>query len=405
MRFCVSGKYTRCLDQVVPTLESCNGIDDDCNGAVDDVAGQSCQVSGAVGGCGVVGTIVCRGAAPSCELTQLTGIESCNGIDDDCDGNTDEDIAGTCFPSGASGCERASNGVFSCRGVCVTGTLSCTAGVGQCTGATTAGIETCGGNPALDEDCDGLIDENCACTAGSSQNCFGGPLAPVDGATGPCGLGKQVCNGGTIGACMSQSLPVPEDCANQGADDDCNGVVDDVKDLSMPCTDTTKQGACRVGTWQCRPGSAAPICVGSDPTAERCDAVDQDCDGNPVNGFNLNSPQRCGSCDVSCFASQTCCGGKCVSPASFSSDPLNCGACGAACGSYQMCCQGHCYNPSWSSYNQPPPNASCCTQNCGNMTCCGMSCIDLNNDDYNCGACGHECSADSWCTGGRCGQR
>ena len=72
-------------------------------------------------------------------------------------------------------------------------------------------------------------------------------------------------------------------------------------------------GACRVGTLQCRAGSAAPVCVGAAPTAEQCDAVDQDCDGNPVNGFDLEQPTALRLVRVSCLYFQTCCGGKCVS--------------------------------------------------------------------------------------------
>jgi stigma-specific protein Stig1/putative metal-binding protein len=401
MRFCAKSKYTSCLDQVKPAMEICNGLDDDCNGVDDDIAGQSCEVSGTVGGCGVAGAIVCRNGAPSCELTQLMGVESCNGKDDDCDGNTDENIAGTCFPASATGCEQDDNGLFVCHGVCVTGTASCIDGVPQCSGATTAGIEKCGGNPALDEDCDGLVDENCACTEGSSQNCYGGPVA--DGMSGRCGPGTQTCQSGKMGPCMSQDLPVPEDCLNPGKDDDCDGVKDDIKDLGAPCTDETAKGACRTGTLQCRPGSAAPVCVGAAPTAEVCDAIDQDCDGNPVNGFDLNSAQHCGACDATCAYFQTCCGGKCVLPISFYSDPLNCGGCGIACGSYQFCCEGHCYNPSWSSYNQPPPDANCCQTDCGAKTCCGAQCVDLQNDDYHCGSCGNECASDLWCEKGTCG--
>ena len=406
MRFCASGEYTKCLDQVVPAVESCNGIDDDCNDAVDDIAAQSCQVSGAVGGCGVAGTIVCRDGAPSCELTQLTAIESCNGADDDCDGNMDENIAGTCFPAGATGCAQQSDGPFTCQGVCVTGTLSCAGGVEQCTGATTPGTEECGGSPALDEDCDGAVDENCTCTAGSSQDCYGGPPeALADSATGACGPGTQSCTSGTMGPCASQSLPVPEDCSNQGKDDDCNGIMDDVKDLDTECSDPTKLGTCRVGTLQCRPGSAAPTCVAGEGTPEQCDAIDQDCDGNPVNGFDLDSSLTCGACDVSCSRFETCCGGTCVSPISFLSDALNCGFCGRACGSYQFCCEGHCYNPSWSMYDQPPADVSCCTQDCGNDDCCGSRCIDLDNDDYNCGECGHVCPSELWCVDGECGMQ
>jgi hypothetical protein len=92
-------------------------------------------------------------------------------------------------------------------------------------------------------------------------------------------------------------------------------------------------------------------------------------------------------------------------PVSFYSDPFNCGGCGIVCGSYQFCCQGHCYDPSWSSYNQPPPDAMCCMQDCSSMgkTCCGTQCIDLQNDDYHCGTCDNECPAQLWCVGGVCG--
>jgi hypothetical protein len=203
---------------------------------------------------------------------------------------------------------------------------------------------------------------------------------------------------------MSQDLPVPEDCLNPGKDDDCNGMKDDIKDLGAPCTDETAMGACRTGTLQCRPGSAAPVCVGAAPTAEVCDAIDQDCDGNPVNGFDLNSALHCGACNVACLYFETCCNGKCVAPITFYNDPANCGGCGIACGSYQFCCQGHCYNPSWSSYNQPPPDAQCCSQPCASgQTCCGTQCTDLQNDDYHCGSCDNECPSDLWCEGGTCG--
>ena len=407
MRFCASGEYTRCLDQVVPAIESCNGMDDDCNGDIDDIADQSCQVSGAVGGCGVAGAIVCRDGAPSCELTQLTGVESCNGADDDCDGSTDENIAGTCFPNGATGCEQQSNGLFACLGVCVTGTLSCTGGMEQCTGATTADVETCGDSPALDEDCDGLVDENCSCISGTSQNCYAGPLGAIaEGETSACGQGTQTCTSGTMGPCMSQTLPVPEDCANQGTDDDCNGVVDDVKGLDTACTAWFARGACRVGTLQCRPGIAAARCV-SAPSRLRSCATRSIRIATETRSTASTSTATCAAARATCSASpvQDCCGGKCVSPTTFMSDRANCGACGVACGSYQVCCQGQCSNPSSGDDEMMPPGATCCAQDCGPMMdCCGTKCVDLDNDDYNCGTCGHECPADLWCIRGECGQ-
>ena len=48
MRTCTNGNYTRCMGEVKPSLELCNGADDDCDGMVDDLCvGQG---GGAAGG-------------------------------------------------------------------------------------------------------------------------------------------------------------------------------------------------------------------------------------------------------------------------------------------------------------------------------------------------------------------
>lgn len=401
-RFCVEGAFTHCLDQVTPAVEICNARDDDCNGLVDDVAARSCEVTSAAGACDATGMIVCRAGAPSCEFEAIAGDESCNGFDDDCDGRTDEGIAGTCFPTGEMGCEQLAPGEFQCHGVCTTGTLSCSAGAEQCIGANAGSAEVCAnGGPALDEDCDGRVDEGCPCESGSTQTCYGGPREAIG--QGPCGPGTQVCSGGVMGPCSEQNLPASETCANEGRDDDCNGVVDDVQGLGTACTDTTARGECRNGTLQCVPGNSVPACVGGAPTGELCDAVDQDCDGNPVNGFDLNSNSRCGACDVACADGEVCCDGECMASEVLQQSELHCGACGITCGSFQYCCEGNCYNPTWSSWNQPPPEAACCAEDCGALTCCGAQCVDLQSDLAHCGACGNACGAETKaCRNGAC---
>jgi hypothetical protein len=389
-RACVGGVFTQCLGQVVPGQEACNGKDDDCNGQTDEIAMGDCQTQ-MPGACNA-GQLVCRGTFAVCELTSPPKEETCNGKDDDCDGKTDEVASGACYPAGKSGCTIAADGTAMCVGLCRAGTSACSGGQDLCTDAVTPVAEACttGSSTAADENCDGQVDEGCACTTGQERPCYAGPTGTSG--KGACRPGTQRCVASLWGDCEGQVLPQPETCDNSGVDDDCNGTQDDVPGLGNACIDDMQLGICRDGTMQCTGGASAPVCVTAKREMELCDAIDQDCDGNPYNGFDLNNdPSNCGKCGNACNKAETCCGGNCIPIADLQTDVMNCGECGKACGGGQYCCQGQCLN---GLVGHGGLGSLCqCTQDCGDRSCCGTQCVDLTSDSSNCGACGNDCTS------------
>ena len=80
------------LDACVPASEQCNGRDDDCDREIDedfDTLGDACTAG--TGACVRTGHLVCKpdGTGVTCDAQPGLAVdESCNGADDDCDGMT-----------------------------------------------------------------------------------------------------------------------------------------------------------------------------------------------------------------------------------------------------------------------------------------------------------------------------
>jgi hypothetical protein len=146
-----SGAYGDCVGEVLPSAEICDGEDNDCNAAVDEGLGITVCGEGAcqrmVQACTVGSPTACNPGTPA-------DTEECNGIDDNCDGVVDEGCncqngaTQACYPGAA-----ATRDV----GACADGEQTCSAGAwGPCEGAVEPTSEQC---DALDNDCDGQVDE------------------------------------------------------------------------------------------------------------------------------------------------------------------------------------------------------------------------------------------------------
>jgi len=98
------------------SAESCNGLDDDGNGQVDDMGTITCgvgQCEKTVSACAGGAVNVCVPNAPD------SGPDGCDGVDNDCDGAVDEDCA-KCLhvaPDGDDAAATAANGATSFRSV------------------------------------------------------------------------------------------------------------------------------------------------------------------------------------------------------------------------------------------------------------------------------------------------
>ncbi|MCB9617128.1 MAG: SUMF1/EgtB/PvdO family nonheme iron enzyme, partial [Sandaracinus sp.] len=210
-------------------FETCDNTDEDCDGLVDEGFAKYCNRAA-----GITTTTLC--AEPA---------DPCNGVDDDCDGTVDEGSLNACGTCGAvptevcDGLDNNCNGVIDEGGVC----------------------DTCIVNPEicdnLDNDCDGRVDETLSRGCGTD--------------VGECSAGTQTCAAGMWGAC-SGTGPTTETCNNR--DDDCDGVIDGI---TRPCGNGT--GECRQGTQTCTAGSFGACSGEVTGGMERCDTLDNDCDG------------------------------------------------------------------------------------------------------------------------------
>ncbi len=153
--------------------------------------------------------------------------------------------------------------------------------------------------------------------------CSGGGASCETSAMGACATGVQQCRNGVL-TCMRSVNPVPERC--DGIDNDCNGQVDDGMNL-CPTTQLCDRGVCVercLGELGCR---GDLVCTDRGSCVEE-PCARMDC---PMGQYCRNGTCR-GACEgVVCPRGQVCRAARCVDPCA-----------GITCDGDQVCVAGVC---------------------------------------------------------------
>lgn len=315
-------------------------------------------------------------------------MEVCDGQDNDCDNQIDEDV-----PPQKCGNEK---------GICKAGTIQCRAGKWddpqtQCQGAVGPAPEgeQCDAARA-DENCDGVANEGCACTEGETMPCSTGPYT--------CTKGTVACSNGKFSSvCEGEVQGTAEKC--DGMDNDCDNIPDNGGDRlcggSMPycdgrngCVSCRTAADCKAGACQtaacvngsCRPTDSAAgtpctsggtVCNGSG----KCVACmkPSDCTGQLTLGAceraTCTSANQC-SKESMCKTNETCSGaGACVSTVTELYSPCtgsaeSCGG-GLICSSVNVCTQA-------CTMDSQCPSTTFRGAFCYNKLLCAVNCKDAS---------------------------
>lgn len=103
-----------------------------------------------------------------------------------------------------------------------------------------------------------------------------------------------------------------------------------------------------------------------------------------------------------CMPGRTECSGECRD---LATDGENCGSCGRACGDKEQCVAGTCRKVECVADKDCTDSRMCTGGLCSckpGLATCFTQCVDVRNDPWNCGSCGHVCWKYEQCIDGTC---
>ncbi len=292
--------------------ELCNGFDDNCNTLIDEgvLATYYADNDGDTYGNPLVFEIGCDASVgfvvdnSDCDDTNISvhpyGLEICNGLDDDCDALTDNDdpsITGQSTwyaDTDADGFGNISSSVLSCE--IPSGYVADNSDCDDSNAFVNSSItEICN---SIDDDCDGLIDNNDPSITGQStwyvdtdEDDFGDAAVSLLSCDNPVGYVADNTDCDDSNAFVNSSIT--EIC--NGIDDDCDGSIDNDdptvtgQSTWYADTDLDTYGDASVSILSCEipSGYVADNTDCDDSNAsvnssitEICNSIDDDCDGS-----------------------------------------------------------------------------------------------------------------------------
>jgi hypothetical protein len=289
-------------DAQEPSVEICDGLDNDCNNETDEgMDEKTCSEENDYGTC--EGTQVCSGTEGYMCDAKIPAEEICDGEDNDCDGDVDEGFSDT-DKDGQADCvddDCDNDGILNDDDNCV-----CTANPDQ--------KDTDGNNfgDACDDDWDGdgvpNEEDNCPTIINPDQTNTDKDMMNGDQDGDLCDLDDDGDGDLDDVDCAPKNPAINSNAVElcDNVDNNCNAVIDEGftdsdNDKLADCVDPDDDNdgdldECAEGEVNCKVD-----CAPTDPTInsqadEVCDGLDNNCDGNVDEGFDDTDEDEIADC-------------------------------------------------------------------------------------------------------------